>query len=1099
MMNYMKRIRAAILTGTLMFGTILPLSATQSANTVNGIAVINDNPINGSIIGKVFDEDGTPLPGAGVTIKGTTIGVSTDLNGQFQLFPPNSNKNVTLLISYVGMKPKEVQVKGNSPIQVTLEWDTNMLDEVVATGFQTISRERSTGSAVIVNKEKLDKIQATSLTDKLEGMSAGLSTYGSAMSIRGTSSFATGTTPLLVVDGQVVIQDLGSINPDDIENITVLKDAASTSLYGVRASNGVIVVTTKKAKGEKPIINISAGFYLTPKPSLDYMHYASTSDIIDYEREYLLTDDVYKNSPNEYFSLKNDYTGTGFGALSQVERLYYDLSQGNITEAQLENKLNTLRNNDYRKEFRDKLQRLAFKQDYNISVAKGGDKSSLFFSARYEGDKNHNISSSDDKLSLYFKNELNFTKWFKFTYGANINYSTWESSQTGDGSLVYGMNTFLPYERIYDDNGNYVYQYPYNYYRSQLLAETDGLKSMGYNAKEGYDQNIQKTDDLYLRLFTHADFNIAKGLDLGIKFQYEDTRRDQEQYDEADSYRMRKMINEFASDDGQGGFIYNIPDGGHIFEDRRHYNYLNLRAQLNYQTTIADKHNIAVLVGGEIRQDKTRFNQNERYGYDDQKLTASQVDWATLSKDGVQGQLYQSKRDKQEVLKVEDMKHRYVSGYANAGYTYDGRYSLNGSVRVEQADLFGTDPKYRYRPLWSVGASWNVTNEEFMKNIHWLDMMKVRMTYGITGNVDQNSSPYLIGDYGTSQYTGASYTKINTPPNKMLRWEKTSTFNFGLDFGLFQRANATIDIYRRYSSDLLANKTLDPSTGFKTAKVNNGAMKNVGVEMSLSYDWIKKGDWALNTTLTATYNKNKVDKVGYTPSSAEEMLTDPYNNYLEGDTYGAIYAYQYAGLTEDGHPSVYDENGEIRSNVSVDNIKALVYKGQLTPKWQGALNIDLRWKSLELFAKFVYYTGHSLRNDVTPLYREVYRNGTAIGGINEDIVNRWTENNTDTDIPAMGLHGGYETFRSLQWKYADTHVMSASFIKLRNIGVSYSLPRKLSRQCGFNNISVRAQINNPCYWAANSEGIDPERFDANKGTRTQSQLTSYVLGLNINF
>lgn len=1098
----MKRIRTVILAATMIFGSVLPLSAAQSANTSNGIAITNDNPLNGGIIGKVFDKDGNSLPGAGVTIKGTTIGVSTNLEGQFQLFPPNNIKNVTLIFSYVGMKPKEVQVKGNNSIQVTLEWDINMLDEVVATGFQTISRERSTGSAVIVNKEKLDKIQAPSLTDKLEGMSAGLSTYGSAMSIRGTSSFAIGSTPLLVVDGQVVIQDLNSINPDDIENITVLKDAASTSLYGVRASNGVIVVTTKKAKSSKPVINIAAGFYLTPKPSLDYMHYASTSDVIDYEREYLLTDDVYKNSPSEYFSQRNDHTGMGFGSISQVERLYYDLHQGTITEAQLESKLNSLRNYDYRKEFRDKLQRLAFKQDYSVSVAKGGDNSNLFFSARYEGDKNHNISSTDDKLSFYLKNELNFTKWFKLTYGANINYSTWESSNTGNSSDVsYGMNTFMPYERIYDDNGNYVYQYPYNYYRSQELGETEGLKFMGYNAAEGYKQNIQKTDDLYLRLFTHADFKLAKGLDLGIKFQYEDTRRNQEQYDEAESYKMRTLINEFASGDENGGFTYNIPNGGHISESKGHYNYLNLRAQLNYETTIANKHSIVALVGGEIRQDKTRTNQNERYGYDDQKLNSSQVDWLMLSQNGVVGQLYQAKSKRAEILSVADMKHRYVSGYANAGYTYDSRYSLNASVRVEQADLFGTDPKYRYRPLWSVGVSWNVTNEEFMKDIHWLDIMKVRMTYGITGNVDQSSSPYLIGYYGTSQYTGATFTNIVTPPNKMLRWEKTSTFNFGLDFGLFRRANATIDIYRRYSSDLLANKTLDPSTGFESAKVNNGAMKNVGVEMSFSYDWLNKGNWALNTTLTATYNKNKVDKVGYVPSSADEMLTDPYNNYLKGDTYGAIYAYQYAGLTEEGHPSVYDENGEIRSNEKVDNINALVYKGQLAPKWQGALNIDLRWKSIELFAKFVYYTGHSLRNDVTPLYRSVYdrTSGTAIGGFNEDIANRWTPTNTDTDIPAMGLHDAYETFRSLQWKYADTHVMSASFIKLRNIGLSYSLPRKLARQCGFNNISVRAQVNNPCYWAANSEGIDPERFDANSGTRVQSQLTSYVLGLNINF
>lgn len=1044
--------------------------------------------------GKVTDGNGEPLIGATVRVKGTATGAVTDLDGRYSI---RARVGDVLQVSYIGMKTRDIVVNARArELTVVLEDDATMLDEVVTTGFQTISRERNTGSAVIVSREELEKVQAPTLTDKLEGMVTGLNSYGYALSIRGVSSFATGTTPLLVVDGQVVNQDLSTLNPDDIATITVLKDAASTSLYGVRASNGVIVVTTRTAKDNKTRVNASANFYFTPRPSLDYMHYATASDIIDYEQEWLLTDPTYSQDPGTYFAERNDISNGNFGALSRIERLYYDLYQGNLTQAELDSRLDALRSNNYAREYRDRLQRLQFKQDYNLSVSKGGEHINTYFSARYEGTDHTEKNADTDKLSLYLKSAIDFTDWFRFTYGSNVSYTNYRTGQSD-----YGMNSFLAYERIYDDAGNPVYQYPYNYYRSQELEQTDGLKSMRYNAAEENRYNLTDTRDLYLRLFAHADFKLAKGLDLGIKFQYEDTRRDQELYDEAESYRMRRMINEFATADSYGQFTYHIPDGGHQQTLNERYGNMNLRAQLNYQRTFGGRHDVVALIGGEIRQDKATGTASERYGFDSRKLTNAQVDWATLTQDGVIGQLYSGVRKKSELLSVTDVTHRYVSAYANAGYTYNNTYSVNASVRVEQADLFGTDPKYRYRPLWSVGASWNVSNEAFMQPYEWVDMLKVRMTYGITGNVDQNSSPYLIGNYSTSSVTNSQITDILTPPNRLLRWEKTSTFNFGVDFAFLRRLSGSVEFYRRYSSDLLANKTLDPSTGFETARVNNGAMKNIGFEANLSYDWALAGDWRLNTSLTASYNRNTIEEVGYTPSSASEMLANPYDNYLKGDAYGTVYAYRYAGLDAQGDPSVYNENGEVVSNVNVDHIAALVNKGQLTPKWQGAFTLDLGWKRLSFYTKLVYYTGHALRNDVTPLYRNLFDrvDGTAVGAIHEDIARRWTAGNPDTDIPRMGVHDGYESFRNQQWKYADAHVLNASFLKVRNIGLSYDLPTPLIAPWGLQGVRLHTQVDNPFYWAACGHGIDPERFDANQGSRAYSQLTSYMLGLTVNF
>ena len=1047
--------------------------------------------------GTVKDEFGLPLPGVTVIVKGTTTGAATNPDGTFELRV--KERNTLLVFSFVGMKTKEVMTEGDKVLNVVLEEEAEMLGEVVATGYQTISRERSTGSAVILNSRKLDQVQAIDLTSKLEGITPGLMNYGGTMAIRGRSSFAVGSTPLLVIDGQVTNASLSVLNPNDIESVTVLKDAAATSLYGVRASNGVIVVVTKKANKNKTNVNVSAGFYINPLPDMGYLDYASTSDIIDFEKEFIQNNPTYQQNPADYFALKNDRSNPS--NLTSVERLYYEMSLGNLTQDELDQKLDAMRKNDYRKEARKALEHTAVTQDYNLSIARGGEHSNLFLSFRYEDRGSYAKSSSNKRFSVYLKNEMNVTDWFKLTYGANSYFSRSEASNGQAGF----MNT-MTYERLRDDDGNLVYQYYRNYYMAQDINETEGLKFMGYNSLEASKQNMITTKDLYLKFFAHTDFKLMEGLDLGLKFQYERSNTDKDQYDEVESYKMRELINQFASVDSYGNFVYNVPDGGHLLKNHNRNEFYNFRAQINYQKAISDDHEVSVLLGGEIRQDQWNSSANEVYGYDKDKLTYAQVDWLTLTQKGVIGQLNTSRAfNLSENISNGETKHRYVSAYANAGYTYAGRYTLNGSIRVDQADLFGTDPKYRYRPLWSLGASWNITSESFMRDIKALDLLKLRVTYGITGNVDQSSSPYLIGAYISSMWTNSDVTDIVSPPNKMLRWEKTSSLNVGVDFSLFARLNGSFDVYRRYSTDLLANKTLDPSLGFTSARVNNGEMKNIGVEFSIAYDWLKKyKDWSLNTMFTAAYNKNKIEKIGFTPSNASDMLLYPYSNYLEGDTYGSIYAYRYAGLTETGDPSVYDENGEVQSGTSVRDIKALVVKGQLAPKWNGALTVNLKWKTLELFTKFVYYAGHSLRNDVTPLYSMYATDlfnpgyGEISGNMHKDMAKRWTPENTDTDIPAMGLYGSQQD-RNLQWRYADVHVLSASFVKCRNIGLSYVLPQDWVKYLKLSNISLRAQVNNPFYWAKNKEGIDPEAFNANEGTRTQEQVTTYVFGLNINF
>lgn len=1037
--------------------------------------------------GRVIDSEGNVIPGVNIFAEDRNQGTLSDIDGRYAFSKPLEYGSV-LTFSSIGMKTRNIVYSGEGMLQVVMAEDVQQLEAVVITGFQTISRERSTGSAVIVKKSDLDKIQAPDLGSKLEGITPGLTNYNGQMSIRGASSFAISSAPLLVLDGQPVNGvNINELNPEDIETITVLKDAAATSLYGVRASNGVIVVTTKRGVAKKPSINISANYYLNPLPSLGYQHYASTGDIMDYEQDYLLNNPSYKSNPNDYFGNMTDMKGPKY--MSQVDRLYYELAQGRISDTQLQGQLSALRNNDYRQAYQKELQQMKFTQDYNVSISKGGDKSSLFLSARYENEGSYTKGDGRDKFTFYLKNDLDLTNWFRLTFGANVAVGNSDYGQAG----YQGATTPMAYDALRNADGSHAYVYPYNYYNSEKMGATKGLNAMGYNAIEEADHNRQIVNDVYWKLFTNADFKLMKGLDLGVKLQYEDRSQNGERYDEAESYYMRSLVNEYASTNPKGGFIYNIPQGGHLSESHGRWSYLNLRGQLNYKTTFAEKHDLTALLGGEIREDKYRLTRGERYGYNEERLNYQQVNWLTLSKTGVIGQLSSTNKTLGELLQVNDVKHRYVSAYFNVGYSYDVRYALNASVRVEQADLFGTDPKYRYRPLWSVGGSWNVSNEAFMKEITWVDLLKLRATYGITGNVDQSSSPFLLGVYYTSPYSGANLTSIKTPPNKLLRWEKTSTVNLGLDFILLKDLSGSFDFYSRYSSDLLANKSLDPSFGFETARMNNGAMRNSGIELSLTYDWLKSKDWTVSTSLTTTYNKNKIEEVGYLPTDALNMMRDPTSYYLEGDTYNSLYAYRYAGLTENGNPSIYDGKGNVVSGQSVRDIEALICTGQLDPKWNGAFDVSLRWKSLSLFTKIVYYTGHTLRVDATPLYT-----GVVNGAVHEDIVNRWTPTNTDTDIPSMNAYG-YQAERNYHWRYTDYNTASASFFKIRNIGLAYALPQEWLGKSGLKGINLRAQVNNPLYWAANDRDIDPEAFSANTGTRTAAQGPSYILGVNINF
>lgn len=1050
------------------------------------------------ITGTVSDSNGMLLPGAAIQVNGQTngVGVFTDIDGKFSITVA-SNKAIILYVSFFGMEDQQVLWDGVSEVNVVLKSTNELLDEVFVTGYENISKERATGAFAKINETDLEEFYAPEVTNLLEGKVAGmvLDENTNQYVIRGVNTFRDGSKPLIVIDGLPVegrwndasYSALDDINPNDIASVTVLKDAAASSIYGARAANGVIVVTTKSAKKGITEVNISANFTIKPKNTNNHLNLLSVSDYVDYEQRFLKSTPDYILDPVNYFNFRDGQNT----AYSPVYYQYRQLAMGNISESELSANIEALKNNEaYRKQYNRYALEDQFKQQYNLSFRTGTENSNLVFSINALANSLEQINTNSQKYTIYFKNDQKIAKWLNIGYGANVVLG---KDKGPDVSLGNGWSDARPYEQIMDASGNRTGRYlsSMNPVWAENLLAKPGLYDMQYNVLDELEMNNKESKYSNIRLFANANMKFTDWLSYDLSFQYEAVNSKEKGYYAEETYRMREDITRFAEWEESpvwwlpDAYKYHLPQGGLLRNGNFKQNNYTLRNQLNFNKIFNDVHAVTALAGIEARENDFEGIRSELYGYNDQSLNSKPVDWATLSR-GVPGSLHPTAwRRKSPLERNLETTNRYVSFFANAAYTYNRKYSLTGSFRIDQTNLFGTDPKYRYRPLWSVGGSWLLSDENFMANADWVDYLKFRASYGVSGSVDQKSSPYLLASFTNDVTTGDRATIIFNAPNPLLRWEKTTSYNFGLDFNMIDnRLRGSIDVYSRYSDDLLAPVKFDPALGFVDGTINNGAVSNKGFELSLSYDWIKDSNWKLRTNFTTAYNKNEVEKVDIEPSIANDLLRTNSGVYLEGNPINSLYAYKYAGLTANGDPSVYDENGDVVDNVIVDSPDALVFMGQTDPKWSGSFQPVLSFKGFDFSALLVWYTGHVKRDNVTPLYETLYG-----GNIHGDMINSWTPQNTNTNIPRMGTHdpSGVGN-RSTHWRYADVNVISANETTLRNIVFSYTIPKQFTQKIKSDMIRFNFQVNNPWYSMKETSNY-----------YSLPKITSYVFGVNVNF
>ncbi len=1118
-------------------------------------AQVKDTPISTmekiaekNIVGTVRDSDGEPLVGATVLIEGTNQGVATDVDGNFSIL--SSKKNPVIHISYIGMKPVSMEVPKNYHlIEVRMEPQENMMDEVVVTGYQTMKRESATGAYQTITADDINKRFTGDLVSNLEGKVPGL--VGAEKGekdivIRGVGSFSAQNSPLIVVDGLPIEGGLETVNPYDVENITVLKDAAAAAIYGARASAGVIVITTKTARKERLTVDFNADLTISEKYDYSNMNYATGAEAVELE---LYNFNGMVNDPNQGYlnSALTRYNTGKMSMLSPVMRTLLANHVGDLSDTDMNRQLDYWRGNNYMDEFERIHDRNQITQNYNLAMRMQGKVINSSIMLNYARDNMGVQREHSDAITLKYKGDIKVAKWLDVSLGVNM-ISTRTKTHAND---YMSRTSFLPYFSNYDINGNLAGM-ECGIYPGESVFADDGneLKDPTFNLVDEMNYNFSRYRNTNIRSYVHALFKILPGWTAQAQFQYEDIYDKTETVLNADSYQMRTLYNLATTvetkhigwepnpdfdwtniDDIMDDFMnpeigpdhvgerkvygkaatHHIPDGGVKQSATNQASHYTFRGQTRYNRDFGP-HQIDVLAGMEYRENHTSGDSYLVYGYSPETLNNSTIaaDWAWISTPytGVLGTDYAGYEGSflpRQSSKFKDVLHRFYSIYFTGNYVYDHRYSVSGSYRVDKCDLFGADPKFRGRPLWSVGASWNMHNEAFLRERTWIDALKLRASYGLTGNIDSSVSSFLVATISSQYVNSLPMGTVKTPPNDQLRWEKTATWNAGVDFAFWgYRLSGSFDYYHKAGSDLLTDVDLDMTTGYETLKINAGNMVNNGVELQLNGHILearRRENIGINLGFNIAYNSNKVTKIHHFPSSGSENLGFSLH---EGYPLNSLFSIRDRGMVEKAgayYTAWEDKDGNLHvGNVASElTIEDAVYSGSTTPKVSGAITPQITWNGFSLEGMFAFYGGHYMRTDADRWNTGVgsesgYVAFLGSGAINKEMLNYWKG---DTTYPGNGyMNAAYAKVNYTT--FFESNVKHADYMKLRNLVLTYAFSPTVCRKIGLENLRLRVQMNNVFTWARNSLGLDPEAVSLASGSNFARTPRSYTMSLYFN-
>ncbi|MCW2263108.1 MULTISPECIES: SusC/RagA family TonB-linked outer membrane protein [Sphingobacterium] len=1069
------------------FGEVLEDLATQLNldYSINGkIVTLKSVPANNQNIqsqdfidirGRVLSNNKV-LNGASITVEGAVSQATTDTEGRFQL--KGVPRHATVLISYVGLESSSFPALVEMG-DINLNTNNQVLDEVAitySTGYQQISKERSAGSfgkpdMAVVH----DRTTSMNILDRLDGLVPGLtvnsSGRGEEFSIRGVTSINSNRTPLLVVDGIIVsMNEVALINPNDVADVSVLKDATAASIWGARASNGVIVITTKKgSKSDRLKVSYSGFMKLEGKPDLNYLPKLNSRQLIDAAQS--IFDPI-----NTTWGAINTPTSSNFTGIfvAPHERSLYQAHLGNIDGTTVNHQLDSLGSIDNLAHLSDTWYRNAFLMNHTLSISGGGDRYGFYGSAAYTDDKNYTPGSKDKTYKVNLRQDLkinNRLSAYLITDLSNID--------RGSVPTVAPTNSLLPYIQYKDLQSNSLDMGYLNWADSiRTVYENRSKISLHYNPLDEMNYGRTNINQLRARITAGLRLDIYKGLRFEGTYGLTRGSSKTETLSQQESYSVRLQRAQFTT---LSGVAY-LPktDARFYTADQQSKNW-TVRNQLVFDN-IYDRHAITALFGQEAQAFLTKGNYNTVWGYKPDLLTNLPVDLNTLA-NGIASPVIGNSGTNRSVLFPSTVaghteeENRFVSYYANAGYTYDKKYTINASWRIDESSLYGKEKSAQNRPVWSIGAAWKVSREAFF-NISWIKDLSIRSTVGVTGNspnIGTAASQDIIATTTNSVFPGGVGVNIVTPANRSLTWESTFNINAGVDFALFNnRLNGSFDYYSKKTENLIGYMPTNSFTGYSNITGNLGDMKNTGLELSLSSRNVSTKLFTWGTTLNLAYNKNKIIKLNRaTPiSTGAGMIGE---QFVTGYDAYALFAYAYAGLDALGDPQVQLVDGTITKEPNKTLAEDIRFMGTVQPKWNGGLSNRFTYKNLSLNVNAIFNLGHVMRR---PNLNTLWTGGRITENVSSDFMQRWQQAGDEqrTQIPAyVSISSGRTNLRNTDYyTQGDLNVISASYLKIRDISLGYTLPSTWAKSVYTKQISLRAQLSNVMVWKNNSFGIDPE-------------------------
>lgn len=1018
-------------------------------------------------------------------------GVMTKISGKLNFSYTYVGKMILLKAKIVSPKAIETDTLVKPELEnLAREFNLHQVD-IVSTGYQFIPKDRATGSFSLVDSVQFKRRVTEDVFSRLEGIShtllfnkntARASNGGTDLSIRGLSTLYANSQPLIVLDNFPYNGDLNSINPGDVSTISILKDAAAASIWGIRAGNGVVVITTKKGRYRQPLeISFNSNVSVSAKPDLYYSpQYLSSKGYIEMEI-FLFNNGKYATA------LANPATMP----VSEVVKLLDQQKKG-ASPVLIQQELDRLRGNDFRDDLSKYVYRNGVSQRYFLNLSKGTDISNHYFSGGYDHSTKSILHNNSNRITLNTQHDIRVFKKMVLSGGVYYTKTNSDVDSLSGGLLTSQVPS---YGKLKDVNGQNVIFYKgiTSLTNSNMISK--GFLDGSYNAlgEFGSAPTVISLSDL--RLNTNLNYSILPGLNVQLKYQYEHIRRSREIINSIENYFTRSQINRYAQLSNGKVSAFPIPIGSIQDLLQAEITSQNFRAQLNYDNRW-QQHEISAIAGYELSEYDSQANDYTHYNYNSKTGTYADIDALTtfnLNPSGT-GSIPGNK-DRFGNL------DRIRSVFANAAYTYKQKYVLSGSARIDGANYLGVNTNNKRVPLWSVGALWHLDREKFLA-LNWLEELKIRTTYGFNGNFEKANTGITTLIYSSvSEISKLNQAVVNHVGNPDLRWEKIGIANLGIDFSLMKRrVSGSIEYFVKSGKDLLGDKLLPRNTGLITMRMNYAEMKSHGLDLSLT---IRNLDRQIKWQSTFLFSKVKDRLTRYDQFSGfqDQFIQQGALNLVVERPIYSLYAYKWAGLDPlTGEPRGY-LNGEVskdyKSITSTLDVASLEYVGPTRPVAFGAVSSAIGVGPFTLSFNISYKLGYYFRR-YSVNYTRLYQNLTLESS--GDFEKRWQKPGDElwTSIPSMPKYGEEAAVSSF-YNASAVLATKGDHIRLQDMSLSFDINSRKWKSIPAKQIQLYVYASNlGILWRANDYGLDPDILRSSYVLDIPTPR-SFSLGLKANF